>query len=249
MYKDIIGQKFGRLLVQRRLENTHTGAARFECLCDCGNTTRATGVNLRYGNTQSCGCLQKDRTFEEQRTEENKVRFDDDTAIITTNNPNPTEFTIDKEDYNKVKDYRWFTGPHDYIVANSLVARDKKVYLHRLLLHTDSAHIDHKDTDKNNNKKDNLRPATHSQNFGNQMKRQTYRGKPTSSKYKGVSFCRDRRTNQWRAQVSLNYENVFVGYFETEVEAARAYNHYAAITFREFARLNEIEEDIVVVER
>lgn len=58
MYKtDIIGQKFGHLLVKSYIGvNSHQNTV-FECLCDCGESTTASRNSLITGHTQSCGCL------------------------------------------------------------------------------------------------------------------------------------------------------------------------------------------------
>jgi len=57
--KNICGSVFGRLAVIR-LYDTRGGYARWVCRCICGQTTIVLGTHLRQGNTQSCGCLQKD---------------------------------------------------------------------------------------------------------------------------------------------------------------------------------------------
>ncbi len=63
---DISGQSFGRLVAQVRLpENTKAGQARWRCICEptlggCGNSAVVIIGNLRNGNTQSCGCLNKE---------------------------------------------------------------------------------------------------------------------------------------------------------------------------------------------
>jgi hypothetical protein len=59
------GEKYGRLRVTERAENTSKGQACWECLCECGNTTIVRGFDLRSGNTVSCGCFQKE-TIEKQ---------------------------------------------------------------------------------------------------------------------------------------------------------------------------------------
>ena len=56
---DITGQTFGRLRVLRYINTTVSGAL-FECHCECGKTTTATGSALRRGVKQSCGCLSKE---------------------------------------------------------------------------------------------------------------------------------------------------------------------------------------------
>lgn len=55
-FKDITGKKYGRLLVQD-YSDTFGGKAYWVCLCDCGNTHRASGDGLRNGKVGSCGCL------------------------------------------------------------------------------------------------------------------------------------------------------------------------------------------------
>ena len=46
---------FGKLTVIRRVPNTNS-QTRWECRCECGNTTTVQGVHLRSGHTKSCGC-------------------------------------------------------------------------------------------------------------------------------------------------------------------------------------------------
>ena len=61
---DETNNKYGRLTVLYRAENTKTGRAVWHCRCDCGNELDVLGKNLRNGNTQSCGCLQRERAIE-----------------------------------------------------------------------------------------------------------------------------------------------------------------------------------------
>ena len=58
---DLTGQKIGRLLVLEKLPDKN-GWTQFKCKCDCGNETIVSGNALRYGITQSCGCLQKEKS-------------------------------------------------------------------------------------------------------------------------------------------------------------------------------------------
>lgn len=57
MTLNLIGVRFGKLVVQSREANTQHGKRRWLCLCDCGKTKVAITDNLRSGKTQSCGCL------------------------------------------------------------------------------------------------------------------------------------------------------------------------------------------------
>lgn len=61
-YKDLTGQRFGRLVV-RSLVDDPAGTdvpTRWLCSCDCGNELLVRASNLKSGNTLSCGCLQKE---------------------------------------------------------------------------------------------------------------------------------------------------------------------------------------------
>lgn len=64
---DLTGQKFGRLTVLERTENKGIQVC-WKCQCDCENITTTTSYHLRHGHTQSCGCLQKERTVKAHKT-------------------------------------------------------------------------------------------------------------------------------------------------------------------------------------
>lgn len=52
-----VGQKYGKLTVIERLENTLDGKTRWRCKCECGNIYDTTGDALQSGKSKSCGCL------------------------------------------------------------------------------------------------------------------------------------------------------------------------------------------------
>lgn len=56
---DLVGQRFGRLTVVGRADNDLHGHVRWDCLCDCGNTSTVLASNLKR-TTQSCGCLARE---------------------------------------------------------------------------------------------------------------------------------------------------------------------------------------------
>ena len=57
-FKDITGQRFGRLTATRFHSVQHD--AMWECVCDCGSEKIVNGVDLRNGHTRSCGCLRQE---------------------------------------------------------------------------------------------------------------------------------------------------------------------------------------------
>jgi hypothetical protein len=81
-----------------------------------------------------------------------------------------------------------------------------------------------------------LRTATNSQNQYNKGKTK----RKTSSIYVGVTFVKS--TGKWRAQIMLNRKNIFLGDFDDEIEAGRAYDRGAIKYHKDFARLNFPED-------
>ena len=59
--ENLVEQKFGRLTVQEFAGMSKNRHSRWNCLCDCGNTARVERDHLKSGNTQSCGCYNKEQ--------------------------------------------------------------------------------------------------------------------------------------------------------------------------------------------
>jgi len=146
---------------------------------------------------------------------------------------------IDAADWERVRGHRWYAVKDHhtfYAVTNIRKADGRKtiVRMHRLLLpDANTEEIDHEDHDGLNNRRKNIRAATRSQNNAN---RKLVKQKPTSSKYRGVSWNRQR--NKWCAGIKVNGKNMNLGGFTSEVDAARAYDVAAVQYFGQFARLN-----------
>lgn len=64
--QDLAGQRFGRLVVSE-----YVGEKRWKSVCDCGGVAVSKTQNLTSGKTQSCGCLQRERSADMQRTHGN----------------------------------------------------------------------------------------------------------------------------------------------------------------------------------
>ena len=64
---NIIGMRFGRLLIVGPGIRSYNGRFRWLCLCDCGHTINARLNNLTAGRTRSCGCYN-------QEVNEEKIR-------------------------------------------------------------------------------------------------------------------------------------------------------------------------------
>lgn len=110
-------------------------------------------------------------------------------------------------------------------------------YLHRYIMEMtgSSVQVDHRNRDTLDNRRTNLRPATVGQNRSNSRKKFWRGGK--SSEFKGVSW--HKRTSRWRAVIVKDKRQRELGLFDSEADAARAYNRAAMEMHGEFARINE----------
>jgi len=110
--------------------------------------------------------------------------------------------------------------------------RTKQLGLHREIMNQPKGLlVDHRNGNPLDNLKDNLRVATRAQNAQNRPKKQN-----TSSRFKGVSF--HKRYKKWSATICYQGKNKLLGWFENEIDAARAYDAAARKYYGEFARVN-----------
>lgn len=157
--------------------------------------------------------------------------------ILTVHGAN--DVYVDDEDYPILSRYAWHIDAKGYVVTSFA---NTTVRLHRMILNPHKkVQIDHKDNNKRNNQKFNLRPCDNSLNQMNTFKR-VY-ATPTSSNYKGVHWKNSE--GKWQARIGHNNKRYHLGYHECEHEAAKAYNKRAIELFGEFAKLNIIEDVIL----
>jgi hypothetical protein len=94
--------------------------------------------------------------------------------------------------------------------------------------------VDHINQNGLDNRRSNLRLATSAENQRNAHGRGIHRGKPSSSRFRGVS----RSGAKWSAHISVNGRNIRLGTFRDEEQAAKAYDAAARAYHKQFARTN-----------
>lgn len=147
----------------------------------------------------------------------------------------PIYTMVDDEDYELLNQWSWRYRDNGY---TKYVFRTIKfkfnyivIHLHRFLLHTPShLQVDHIDGNGLNNQKNNIRNCTFKENIRNKISH----GK---TNYKGVCY----NGKHIRSVIFVNNKQLHLGYFKTELEAAKAYNIAANKYFGEFAKLNTIK--------
>ena len=147
---------------------------------------------------------------------------------------------VDDDDYEYLNRFKWhISGKPTRRYAQAKI-NGKLVLMHQIILPPiqDCTGIDHRDCNSLNNQKYNLRYASDSQNVGN-SRVQTV---PKSSKYKGVYF--DKSRTNWQAYIKFHYKYIHLGRFNSEDDAAEAYNEAAIKYFGEFARINDTKLDL-----
>lgn len=141
---------------------------------------------------------------------------------------------VDDEDFPKLNKYTWGLKK-DYCgeYAQSIMDIVKWPRLmHRAILNRfDKVLVIHKDGNGLNNKKSNLSLATPQQKQAHATKRAF-----ATSEYKGIYWNKER--NKWRASIMFNYKKYNLGNYDSEVEAAKAYDARATELFGRFANLN-----------
>jgi len=140
---------------------------------------------------------------------------------------------VDAADYDWLSQYKWHLCGGGYAAR---AEKGKRVLMHRQIMEPpDKMFVDHIDGNRANNCRANLRICTPAENQRNQRKK-----RDSASRFKGVGYLR----NSKRCHAKLVFEGrtVWLGQFDSEPEAARAYDGAAVRYFREFARLNFPEE-------
>ena len=141
---------------------------------------------------------------------------------------------VDDEDFEYLNQFKWYASKIDntyYACRCQRIGKiHKKYMIHRVIMNTPANMVtDHIDHNGLNNQKNNLRICTTAQNQMNKL---------PQNKYKGVYFDKRKNHTYIKASIKLGGKLKHLGFFNTDKDAAIAYNIKARELFGEFANLN-----------
>lgn len=200
---EIVGKKFGRLLVLEKIkacEETNY-RTKYLCQCDCGNKIFSESYKLKSSHTTSCGCYRSE-SISKRNKRVNIYDLSGEYGVGYT--LKGEEFWFDLEDYDLIKDYCWHKDDDGYICTTD---NKQKIYLHRLILNLDkhnSIFVDHRFHNTYDNRKVNLRKCTNTQNVRNSKIQ-----KNNTSGVTGVYW--DNNHQGWHAFIHVNKRKISLG--------------------------------------
>ena len=202
----------------------------WKCKCDCGNELTVRSDHLKNGSIVSCGCYQKyivKNVVPKKNHKLNKFIEKEDYILIKSSNTNDY-FKVDKEDYEKIKDYYWHSS-HGYAVAPIMGRKNKFVRMHRLIMNCGEEEfmvVDHINHDTTDNRKENLRLVSDTQNNWNSL----------NTNNSGINY--NNTQNKWNVYIHYKLQRINLGLFNTFEEALEIRNKAEKIFYGEYSYSN-----------
>jgi hypothetical protein len=151
---------------------------------------------------------------------------------------------VDDEDYEYLYQFNWHTSTYRELsyakrnvragTSHTLSRMHREIFEYRGIDLT-GLEVDHINGDGLDNRRSNLRIATHKENLANCAKRSATKDK--NHGLKGITF--NPKKGRWTAQITVNGVHMVCGDYNTPEEAANAYDEAAIKHFGEFAKTND----------
>jgi hypothetical protein len=146
---------------------------------------------------------------------------------------------VDDEDYHLVSVRKWHAqkptqGRTFYARAERRSGEDggRWFHMHRVIAGApDGLDVDHVDGNGLNNRRSNLRLCTRQENCCNRPGNRV-----ATSRFKGVSWS--SKSQKWKSQIRIDGTLLFLGYYDSELAAACAYDSVATVAQGKYAWRN-----------
>lgn len=239
-----IGEKYNHLTItgvdRERMKNDSYSSSYVFADCDCGVRHKSYNfAKIKRGETKSCGHLK----FVHRQKKTNIITLYKDYGIIKTSNFQEKEYLFDIEDVAILNGKYWYEDDYGYLTtAIKVDGKYKYLKFHRLVMSANKGqYVDHKNRNRADNRKDNLRICSHIENDRNRSIQ-----KNNTTGIIGVHF--DTRRGKWIATIGISGKTVYLGRFENKDDAIKARLIAEKEHFGEFAPQTELFDKYLEVE-
>lgn len=209
-FNDLTGKIFGKLTVIKRVEkpaDKKSVGVYWLCDCDCGNNAIRTSYQLKRKDTtmKSCGCYVYE--FAKTRKIYNKTITHENYIEILSNDKS---ILIDREDYEKLKEYHWKIHKNYAIAQYYKNGKPHILSMHHLIIGKPEKgyDVDHINRNSLDNRKNNLRTVKHYQN-----KQNVKLNINNSTGYRNISYI--KKTGLYEAHFTYKSKKYNLGLHKT----------------------------------
>jgi hypothetical protein len=206
---DVSGQRFGMLVVNKRVYPSRDKPTwgKWECICDCGETTLAATSDLLLEKITSCGCKKRNPS---------KVEIRGNLIVVIANNTEREHiFDYSRELYGKLIDRGWSESKSGHLHSGNPRTHEVECAHWLVIPRREGYDIDHRNIKPWDNRRSNLRYLTESENSFNCKLR-----KSNKSGYVGVYW--NPRFKSYQAMISKNKKGIHLGWFKNIEDAIAA---------------------------